>query len=425
MPLNKKNKNLPKQPGVYIFYNKNKQIIYIGKASVLKHRVGSYFVGAHDNKTTALISEINDIKYKITNSTIEALILESNLIKKYQPKYNVREKDDKSFIQIILTKEKFPKFIATRATNIKSIKKPIKKIYGPYTDIKSVNEILQYLRKIFPFRDCTDYKFKRQKKLNQPCIYHSLNLCPAPCVNYINEKKYKETIKQINNFLEGKNKKIINYFKKQMTLYAKKQAYEQAAQIRNKIFALEHINDIAFIKSQRPLEQSTNIPKRIECYDISNMPVSKNNKAEIYAVGSMIVFENGEMEKSQYRKFKIKYSFDKNTKNKYIQTNDPAMISQVVERRLHHKEWQMPDLIILDGGKTQLSAVSKIFIDKKIKLPLIAIAKGPTRKGFKLFRNNLAKNIILDKKFLESIRDEAHRFAIKYLRKRQIKSIKK
>ncbi len=398
---------LPKSPGVYFYYDKNRKLIYIGKASVLKHRVNSYFIGAHDIKTEKLVSEIRDIKWQETKSVIEALILESNLIKKHQPKYNIQEKDDKSFVQIALTDEDFPRFVVFRPTEKEKVGAKINKYFGPYTSTSAVNEILNILRKVFTYRDCSKYKFSRFAKKMSPCLYYPINLCPAPCAGYISKEEYNEIVKQITDFLSGKRKRVISELKKQMDKYSKTKEYEKAAQIRDRIYAFEHINDVALIKQERSLEQYSNIPGRIEVYDISNL-------GSQFAVGSMVVFENGEVNKDEYRKFKIKT---------VIEQNDTQMMAEVISRRFGNN-WEKPDLMILDGGKGQLSAVLKTLKDKKIKIPVIAVAKGPTRKGFRLFKNNLAKNIVLDRKFIERMRDEAHRFAINYQRKLQQKSIK-
>lgn len=402
-------KKLPKKPGVYEYYDKNGHIIYIGKASILKHRISSYFTKANDLKTERLVSEICNIKIKETKTVIEALILESNLIKKYKPKYNIREKDDKSFIQIVLTDEKFPSFLVVRPTQKEKLKNiKIKKYFGPYTDALSAKEILKILRKIFGFRDCSNYKFNQYKKRKNACLYYSINLCPAPCINKISKLDYKQTVKNISDILDGKQKKVIRILKKQMKEFSNKKKFEEAAQIRDRIFAFEHINDVALIKKERSLEQNKNIPNRIEAYDISNI-------GKDFAVGSMVVFTSGEIDTDQYRKFRIKTIFKQ---------NDPAMMAEIIKRRFKYQEWEKPDLIILDGGKGQLSFVLNALRTLKLKIPIIALAKGPSRKGFALFKNKLAKNIYLEKKFIESIRDEAHRFAIKYHRELKIKSIR-
>jgi excinuclease ABC subunit C len=406
---------LPKYPGVYKFYDSSGNLIYIGKASVLKHRVKSYFVGKHDPKTTRLVHEIADINWEITASVIEAIIKESNLIKKYKPKYNILEKDDRSFIQIALTKEEFPRLIAIRPTDKKGKLAGVKiqKLFGPYTNASSIHEILSLFRKIFTFRDCSEKKFESYKKKKKPCLFFPIKLCSAPCAGKISKADYSKTIKQMVDFLEGKKKRVISSLKHQMQYYSKKQMYESAAIIRNRIYDFEHINDIAAIKKERSLEQYKNIPNRIEAYDISNI-------GKDFAVGSMIVFTGGEIDKNEYRKFRIKYL---ESSIKY--QNDTKMISQILDRRLNHKEWTYPALILIDGGKGQLSAALKVIKNHKTKIPVIAIAKGPSRKGFKLFKNSLAEKIILDKVFLERIRNEAHRFAIAYHRKIRSDSIKK
>jgi len=422
-------KELPASPGVYTYYDRNGDIIYIGKASVLKNRVKSYFtplrqgyaeqVGGHDAKTEKLVSEIMDIKWQTTSSVIEAVILESNLIKKYQPKYNILDTDDKSFIQIALTKEEYPRLLALRPTDKNKINIKIQKYFGPYTSAASVHEILSIFRRIFTLRDCAQNKFTKHNKKQIPCLFYSINLCPAPCANKISKSDYLKIIKQMTDFLEGKKKRVILSLRRQMEYFSVRQMYENAARIRNRIFAFEHINDVAVIKRERSLEQYKNIPHRIEAYDISN--IGKN-----FAVGSMVVFTGGEIDKAEYRKFKINYKYTNftNHTNKIKTQDDPGMIRQILDRRLYHREWLCPDLILIDGGKGQLSAALRALKMHKLKIPVIAIAKGPTRKGFALFKNSLAEKITLDKNFIEHIRDEAHRFAISYHRKLRSKSYK-
>jgi excinuclease ABC subunit C len=418
--VKQKLKELPTNPGVYRYYDREGRLIYIGKASVLKNRVKSYFLGAHDSKTEKLVSEITDIKWEITSSVIEAIILESNLIKRYKPKYNILSKDDKSFIQIALTKEEFPRFLAIRPTDKKRLDTPIQKYFGPYTNASSVKEILSIFRRIFTFRDCSKNKFEKYSKKNIHCLFYPIRLCPAPCAGKITQKDYANIVNQMMDFLEGRKKRVIGTLKKQMQTFSRMQMYEQAAIIRNRIFAFTHINDIALIKRERTLEQYNNIPSRIEAYDISNI-------GKYYAVGSMIVFTGGEIDKNEYRKFKIHHKSDtyqtQNSTNNTEGQNDPAMIGQILDRRLNHQEWAYPDLILIDGGKGQLSAALKVLKKHKLKIPVIAVAKGPTRKGFQLFKNSLATKITLEKNFIESVRDEAHRFAITYHRKLRSRSL--
>lgn len=403
-------KSLPTKPGVYYFYNKYGRIIYVGKAAVLKNRVKSYFVGAHDNKTEALISQISNIKYKTTDSVLEALILEANEIKRYNPKYNIREKDDKSFAYIYLSKDEFPIFFVARASQLENIK--ISRRFGPYLSANSAIVAIKILRKIFGFRDCNQRKFKSYQKRNYACMFGAIGLCLAPCNGKISKSEYAGIIHEIVAILSGKKKFLVTRLKRQMDYAADRKRYELAARLRDKLHALEHINDIAIIKNERALEQIKFIPKRIEAYDISNL-------GQTNQVGAMVVFSRGEIDKKEYRRFKINYKYTNHT-NHTNHTNkgigDPQMMAEIIERRFNHAEWPKPDLMLLDGGKGQLSAVLKILKQKSLKIPVIAVAKGPTRKGYKLFKNSLAEKIIIDKKFIQSIRDEAHRFAISYHR---------
>lgn len=407
-------KDLPKTPGVYKFYNKLGRIIYIGKASNLKNRVSSYFNSTsldsardkHDLKTEKLVSRIANLKYETTNSVLEALILEANLIKRHQPHYNIKQKDDKTFANIYITKEYFPRIFVSRPTDLQTKKlQPNKlKSYGPYLSTEDVREALRILRKIFKFRDCSDNKFKIHQKRNQHCLFYPLNLCSAPCVGKIDKNNYKKDINKVILFLEGKNKKLINKLRKEMAQTSKKQNYELAAKLRNEIFALSHVNDSSLIQNNR-LVANNRLPNRIEAYDISNI-------GKHFAVGSMVVFTNGEIDKNEYRKFKIKSVEGQ---------NDLKMLEEILARRKKHQEWLTPNLIIVDGGKNQLRIVEKIFP----KFAIIAVSKDSRHNPSKVIKNRFAKNINLEQKLIFRIDIEAHRFAIKYHRKLRTKNLLK
>jgi len=410
--IKKKLKNLPKTPGVYKFYNKHGRIIYIGKASSLKNRVSSYFVGAHDLKTEKLVAQISNVKYQITNSVLEALVLEANLIKKHQPHYNIKQKDDKTFANIYITKDEFPRIFVARPNQIKNspldarqVKLKIKNYYGPYMSADNAREALRILRKIFKFRDCGDNKFKSQQKRHQPCLFYPLNLCSASCVGKIDKISYKKDIQKIILFLQGKNKKLITALKKEMRALSHKQNYELAAKLRNEIFALSHVNDSSLIESRRSLVVGQKLPERIEAYDISN--IGKN-----FAVGSMVVFSNGEIDKNEYRKFRIKTVESQ---------NDLKMLEEILIRRKKHHEWANPNLIIMDGGKNQLKIAARLFP----KTPIIAVSKNSRHQPSRTIKNRLAKKITLDQKLIFRIDVEAHRFAIKYHRQLRSKNLLK
>ncbi|MFH1175516.1 MAG: excinuclease ABC subunit UvrC [bacterium] len=413
--IKKQLENLPKSPGVYKFLDKQKQILYIGKATSLKDRVSSYFSRSLDNRLQSMVAQISKIDYEKTDSVLEALILEANLIKKFQPKYNIKEKDDKSFVNIIITGGDWPKIFVERKRYVESElknKKVKAKFFGPYTSAKTARLALEIIRKIFGF--CADPGSGKE------CFYHQIGQCPGACSGDIGKAEYKKHIKKIGMFLGGKKAQIIKKIESEMEEKAKNQEFEKAAQLRNQIFALKHIQDIALIGEDlslisNPLLISPSgrwqvgaenlpppqkaIPHRIEAYDISNI-------GGVMATGSMVVFTDGAADKSEYKKFKIK-----TVKG----ANDVAMLKEVLKRRFSHNDWEKPNLILIDGGKAQINVAKEVLKDLKIsEVEAMSIAKGLSRKGKKIFKTAGAPNLPI--KLVENLRDEAHRFAIQYHR---------
>jgi len=369
--------------------------LYIGKASSLRHRALSYFQRPQETRLEKMLEQVRAIEIKKTDSVIEALFLENDLIKKYQPKYNVKLKDDKTFLGIFITSEDWPKVIPARLTQ----KLPAGEFYGPFPSAGEVREALQIIRKIFPFRVfCKPLSGKA-------CFEYHLGMCPGVCAGKVTQKDYQKTIRQIKLFLRGKKKNLIKELEKEMKISAKKMAFEKAAKIRDRIFALRHLQDVALITEEN-LAHPEDIPQRIEAYDISNI-------SGAFAVGSMIVFTEGLIDKSAYRKFKIK-----SVKG----ADDVAALKEILARRLNHREWPYPNLILIDGGKGQVNAVKEVLRDEKLEVPVVGIAKGPKRDKDEIITD--LKNLAVDKKLLLRIRDEAHRFAIQYYRLRHRKSLK-
>ena len=392
-------RNLPQKSGVYIFRDKSKKILYIGKATSLKNRVGSYFSGAHNYRIEKMVSQIKEIKIRETDTVLEALILEANLIKKYQPRYNIKEKDDKSFSYFVITKEEFPRVLILRKTEVETRQCLVSiKIYGPYTSKKQMQIALKIIRKIFPFHSL-------RQKTEKGCLDFQIGLCPGPYAGKINKKDYRKNIRGVRMILEGKKKGLLTKMEKEMKDCSLKREFEKAGEIRNKIFALRHIQDIALLSKEELTTDDKSQNIRIEAYDISNISGSD-------AVGAMVVFKNKKPEKSDYRKFKIKT----------VQgINDIAMMREVLARRFGN-DWTKPDLIFLDGGKGHLAMAKKLLDNLGLKIPIVAIAKGPTRKKTDLYFANRHRNAINrclydDENFVGQVMDEAHRFAISYHRK--------
>ena len=534
-------KLLPSLPGCYIYYNKDGEVIYVGKAKILKRRVMSYFNRKHDSvKVNVLVPQIERLEYIITNTEVEALILESHLIKKYKPRYNVLLKDDKKYPYFLITDEDFPRITIVRKKNLNPEKG---RYYGPYTDIRAMHATLDFLKKIFPLKQCKTPKFK-----DRPCLYYHIGRCMAPCQNLVTPDEYKQIVKQAELFLSGKQSELMQQIKEQMMKYSDSLQFEKAAKLRDSyndlaktlekqkvvyentklnedvislmaddgIFAivilmiregrlidkkdfvyeieeddrteffatffkeyystlkleypdrivsneLEAVGEkalyeewleilahkkvkISYGKSAQGKELQMladknakvvldnakitkmskirddfneigsylaeklhlkNFPYRMECYDISHIQGTNT-------VASMVTFINGVPKKSEYRKFKVKITEGK--------PDDFLSMKEVLTRRLSHlgeEKWEKPDLMIIDGGKGQLSSVMDIIESMGIKgIDVVSLAK----KHEEVFLPKQSKPVILPRNssalfLFQRIRDEAHRFAITYHRK--------
>ncbi len=394
-------KLLPETPGVYIMKDSAGKILYVGKAGNLRRRVSSYFERPHDVRIQTLVSRIVTIDHRDTDTAIEALILEAELIRKNLPPFNVKEKDDKSFLYIEITKEKFPRALLVRG---KDIAGESGKKFGPFTSASNAREALRVLRKIFPWSTHDPGKIGTFKR---PCFDYEIGLCPGTCVGAISRTDYLKNIARLKLFLAGKKARVVQSLERDMAAAGKKLAFEKAVKLRRQVFALKHIEDTAFISDSEIVMPKTGglpvRPFRIEGYDISNISGTS-------AVGSMVVFEDGKPNKNEYRKFKIK---------SVSGPNDVGMLTEMLERRFRHSSpegrtgdrWPLPDLVLIDGGVPQANAAYRVVCAARLKIPVVGLAKGPERK-----RNDIIgavpKNVSLTT--LIQVRDEAHRFAISY-----------
>lgn len=542
-------KLLPSLPGCYLYYNKDNEIIYVGKAKILKRRVKSYFTKKHDSiKVQILVSQIDRLEYIITNTEVEALILENHLIKKHKPKYNILLKDDKKYPYFLITNEDFPRISIVRKKNMNPEKG---RYYGPYTDIRAMHSTLDFLKKIFPLKQCKTPKFK-----DRPCLYYHIGRCLAPCQNKVTSEEYKELVHQAELFLSGKQSELMKKLMEQIQKYSDTLQFEKAAKLRDSyldlkktlekqkvvyentklnediismlyedgIFAivilmvregrlidkkdfvyfvenedrteffatffkeyyntlslefpdkivsneLEAVGDkalyeewleiisgkkvkISYGKSAQGKELQMladknannllqnakiqkmskirddfneigsylaeklnlkNFPTRMECYDISHIQGTNT-------VASMVTFINGVKKASEYRKFKVKSTEGK--------PDDFLSMKEVLTRRLTHlgeKKWAKPDLIIIDGGKGQLSSVMEIIEGLGIKdIDVVSLAK----RNEEVFLPHQSEPVILPRNssalfLFQRIRDEAHRFAITFHRQLRSKSMTK
>lgn len=363
------------------------KLLYIGKAANLRRRVASYFLRSHDRRIESLVNQIVKVEYLETDSALEALILEAALIKKNQPPYNVLEKDDTSFLFIEITKETYPRVLLVRGrASVKGER------FGPFMSTQQSRQALRLIRKIFPF---SVHPADKIGKFARSCFDFEVGLCPGTCVGVVSRQDYSKNIRNIKLFLDGKKKMVIGNLKKEMISASKKMEFEQAAKIKRQIFSLEHIQDVGFINETETLREGKKL--RLEGYDISNISGDS-------AVGSMVVFVGGKPAKSEYRKFKIRGS---------VGPDDTRMMKEVLMRRFGN-DWKHPDVILVDGGLPQVDAAKNILHRLGLKISLVGIAKGPERKKNDFF-GNIPSGVT--EKELVTLRDEAHRFAIKYHRK--------
>jgi excinuclease ABC subunit C len=419
---------LSKNSGVYVF-KKDRKFLYIGKASNLRERVKNHF-SQLAYRDSLFVNQVDKVGFIKTDSEIEALILEANLIKKYQPKYNVIWRDDKNYFYVGITKEDFPQVFITHQPKPQTTNYKLQTEYvGPFVDGKALKETLKALRKVFPYRTCNPPAGGIPK---HPCLWYHLDRCPAPCLIKPEISGFKEKIrnesqrntKNLTGILQGKRNQVLKKLKREMKKASNLEDYEKAAKIRNQIAALEKVlahakifepqpfQKIDWPQIQKTLQQilkTNKVISRIEAYDISNIQGEA-------ATGSLVTFVRGLPDKNFYRKFKIKI---------VGKPNDIAMIKEVLKRRLKHLEWGLPDLILIDGGKAQLNAVVKSKANppsgrpKAKKIKVLAIAK----KKNELFLESQKKPILLKTlpreifNLILELRDEAHRFAISYHRK--------
>lgn len=388
-------KKMPSSPGVYLMKNKRGEIIYVGKAGNLKKRVASYFSKANDYRIQKLVSEIKKIDFEKTDTALEALILESALIKTYNPVFNIRDKDNKSFLYVEITNEIFPRVLLVRERSEVSGER-----FGPFVSASDIREALKILRKIFPY---SIHEKEKIGKLERSCFDYQIGLCPGTCIGTISCADYMENIKNLKLIFKGQKKKILKNLKREMKIASENMEFEKAGKFKTQIFALQHIQDTALISSNNSFGGNYEKKLRIEGYDISNISGTS-------AAGSMVVFIGNFPVKKEYKLFKIRT---------FKSANDTGMLKEVLKRRLSHKEWPMPDLFLIDGGKGQVNVASGVLEEFGLKLPVVGIAKGQKRKKNEF----IGKTYGFDEKVLIKVRNEAHRFAINYHKKLRGKNL--
>lgn len=441
MDIKSKVNKLPDTSGVYFFKDKREKVIYVGKANSLKSRVSSYFSNSTQQspKINKMIEEIVNIEYITTSSEIEALILESKMIKNNNPYYNTQLKDDKSYPYIKITLERdFPQILFYRKINRK-VKEGKALYFGPFVDTNATRVVIKLLRQVFKVRGCRKKDLKKAKI----CLDYQIGLCSAPCVNMISKIEYRKRIREICLFLSGKQKRLLNNLYREMKEASSNLNYEKAAKVRDRIKSIETILKSQEINLFRKNNENGYLLKKIE--EVEKDEIKKGRKAVIdlkdklslkklpeiieafdisniqgkLAVGSLVVFEEGRPKKKDYRRFRVK---------RVKGIDDYAMLQEITERRykrLLAEGKKLPDLVLVDGGKGQLSEVKKILNNLNLELPIISIAK----KEEEIFKPEVHKPIILPSNsealfLLQRIRDEAHRFAVTYHRSIRSKELR-
>jgi excinuclease ABC subunit C len=402
-------KTLPDAPGVYFFKDAKGKILYIGKATSLRSRVRSYFsadiINTRGPLIVAMLENATKVDFIQTDSVLEALLLEAELIKKHKPKHNTDLKDDKSFNFVVITKEDFPRVLLIRERNLLGGETPkYKNIFGPFPNGGMLREAMKLVRKIFPFRDkCVVPLPLLRGRLGggngKPCFNAQIGLCPGVCSGVITKTEYAKTIRNITLFFKGRKKDLVKKLEREMKELAKKEQFEKAAEIKKTLFALSHIHDVSLLKRDSYLGVSPPSNVRIECYDVAHI-------SGAFTVGVMTVVEDDEVKKSEYRKFKIK---------EVKGVNDTAHLREVLERRLGHSEWRFPNLIAVDGGAAQKNVAEGVLEKYGIQIPVVGVVKDERHRpkeiiGDQTLARKYEKEILLGN-------SEAHRFAITYHKK--------
>ena len=418
---------MPDSPGVY-YFKKGREILYIGKAASLRDRVRSYFsadlVGGRGSAIVQMVAEAETISWQTTESVLEALILEANLIKRHQPSYNAASKDNKSFNYLVITKEDFPRVIIVRGRELFHgwNKAKIGLLFGSFPHGGQLQEAIKMVRRIFPFHDmkcvpCAEQLRRRglfvnsneltNKQLSsgacRPCFNRQIGLCPGVCTGEISKAKYARTIRNIKDLFSGKFRGLKQRLAREMKAAAKVEDFGRAEELRRQVSALEHIQDVSLIKAERRVSMggpalSAERAGRIEAYDVAH-----TSGAETVAV--LTVVEDGEPRKSEYRKFKIR-----SAKN-----NDVAALKEALSRRLGHPEWPLPRIFVVDGGKAQLRAAESVLKNVGISIPVVAVTKDEFHRPKGIIGNS--KSIEAHEKEILLSNSEAHRFGIAYHRK--------
>ncbi len=430
----KRRKKLPDAPGVYFFLGKDKKILYIGKATSLKSRVRSYFSGdlmaSRGPLLVDMVEKATSIDWRETDSVLEALILEANLIKTHKPRYNTDLKDDKSFNYVVITREDFPRVLLVRGKELETLHRnssisftPLH-TFGPFPHGSQLKEALRIVRKIFPYRDTCTPCMERKENVAEvspprpsgglssakcrPCFNRHIGLCPGVCSGEISKTEYRKIVRRIALLFAGKKPQLLKGLERDMNTAAKHEQFEEAARLRGQVFALNHIQDVSLIK--RELRHPSTIRStRIEAYDAAHLQGSA-------AVGVMVVVDGGEVQKSEYRKFILRAT---------KQGDDAGALREILSRRLAHAppdgDWSLPRLIVVDGSTAQLNAAKKVLDEYGMQILLVGVVKDEKHRPREILGDTHV--VAGNEQAILLANAEAHRYAIAFHRKKSRKNL--
>lgn len=415
---------------MYWFLSYDGSVLYVGKAKDLKKRISQYrqYARLAPDKQK-LVEEAVSVACEVRQSELEALFVEAELVRRYQPRFNILLKDDKSPIYVVITKEEFPRVLTARRREI-DMGLVTGDVFGPFSSAYLIKNVLRSIRPIFQWCNVAAKRKAEDRPSGRPCFYYHLDQCSGACVGRIDAKDYKLRIRHLKSFLRGQTTNILRSLKQEIALLAQQQKFEEAEVLRQQYLAIEKVTDPSYkvgpdialprlrtafgIEATKKLGEvvrkhlglpQTWQPLRIEGYDVSNFQGK-------LAVVSLVCFVDGVQESSGYRTFHVRR---KDTPDDY------GMLRQVLTRRQDHEEWGIPDLILIDGGKGQLNAVKEVW---RWPTPVVSIAKDPDRlvlstpEGFVLIP---ASELGPAGQLISQIRDESHRFAKKGVKKRLAK----
>lgn len=403
---------LPDAPGVYSFFQ-GEVLLYIGRATSLKDRVRSYF--SHDlietrgRRIVDMVALADRLTWQQTTSVLEAIFLEAALIKEKQPTYNVDDKDNKSFLWVVLTDEAFPavrtvrgRELALHEQGVKKLSFPIKKAFGPFQSGATIREALRLVRRMFPYRDerCVPCE---ESGIKKPCFNRQINLCPGMCVGAITQEAYAKTVRRLSLLLGGKVSELKAGIEKDMKRAAQEEQFEQAAELKKTLYAIEHISDISLLKHGGALVDvsggALNVPtiEQVEAYDVAHTAGTSSR-------GVMVVVRDGIPDKKSYRTFTIHTAKG---------GDDIAALREVLSRRLAHEEWSLPQLVVVDGSSAHKRAAEYELARVGLSsVPVVAVTKDARHRP-KMIVGKQRELIMRYEKDILLANHEAHRFSLK------------